>query len=263
MRVAVSTASVRVVASTFACLSVLFAGLPLSPVSAQPRLEEPAQAEDVGSRKKPEELKWAVTLYAGVFSTEHLYEVLTLSANYEQSYVGVAALSWQFFRLGEHIRLEVEGQVAKHFGEQHHWELNALVIGRWVTFPWKAYLDTTFAVGEGISYATEVPALEREDGASQWLNYLLFKVTFALPKYPEWAIVGRIHHRSGFFGALVRTSWRPGSSIDSEGSEEPPRAAFLASATRLWSGPFASQNESVVQDLVGRRTQQHYQTDES
>jgi hypothetical protein len=183
-RVAVSTASARVVASTFASLSVLFAGLPLSHVSAQPRLEEPAQAEDVGSRTKPEELKWAVTLYAGVFSTEELYKVLTLSADYEESYVGVAALSWQFFRLGEHIRLEVEGQVAKHFGEQHHWELNALVIARWATFPWNAYLHTTFAVGEGISCATEVPELEREEGASQWLNYLLFEVTFALPKYP-------------------------------------------------------------------------------
>jgi hypothetical protein len=134
----VSTASVRVVASTFASLSVLFAGLPLSHVSAQPRLEEPARAEDVG--RKPEELKWAVTLYAGVFSMDELYKVVTFSADYEESYVGVAALSWQFFRLGEHIRLEVEGQVAKHFGEQHHWELNALVIARWVTFPWNAYL---------------------------------------------------------------------------------------------------------------------------
>ena len=64
------------------------------------------------------------------------------------------------------------------------------------------HLPTTFAVGEGISYATEVPELEPGEGASQWLNYLLFEVTFALPKYPEWAIVGRIHHRSGFFGAL-------------------------------------------------------------
>jgi hypothetical protein len=138
---------------------VLFAGLPLSYVSAQPRLEEPAPPEDVGSRKNPEELKWAVTVYAGVFSTDHLYEVLSLSADYQQSYVGVAALSWRFLRLGEHIRLEVEGQVAKHFGYQRHWELNALVIGRWVTFPWNAYLHTTFAIGEGISYATEVPKL--------------------------------------------------------------------------------------------------------
>jgi hypothetical protein len=87
-----------------------------------------------------------------------------VGTDYEQSYVGVAALSLQVFRLGEHVRLEVEGQVAKHFGEQHHWELNALVIGRWVTFPWNTYLHTTFAIGEGISYATEVPKLEGRRG---------------------------------------------------------------------------------------------------
>jgi hypothetical protein len=96
MRVAVSTASARVVASTFAGLSVLFVGLPLSHVSAQPRLEEPAPSEDVGSRRKPEELKWAVTLYSGVFSTDHLYEILALSANYEQSYVRHAERSQDF-----------------------------------------------------------------------------------------------------------------------------------------------------------------------
>jgi len=27
--------------------------------------------------------------------------------------------------------------------------------------------------------------------------------------------------------------------------EEPPRAAFLAGVTRLWPGPFTSQNENV------------------
>jgi len=199
----VITASTRVVVYTLACLSLSCAGVPSSHVSAETRLEEPARAEDVGREKKPEELKWAVTLYSGVFSMEDLSKVLTLSAIYEESYIGVAALSWQFFSLGRHIRLEVEGQVAKHFGEQHHWELNALLVVRWVTFPWNAYLPTTFAVGEGISYATEVPELEPEARASQWLNYLLFEVTFSLPKYPEWAIVGRIHHRSGFWGALA------------------------------------------------------------
>jgi hypothetical protein len=199
----VITASTRVVVYTLACLSLSCAGVPSSDVSAETRLEEPARAEAVGREKKPEELKWAVTLYAGVFSMEDLSKVLTLSAIYEESYIGVAALSWQFFRLGEHIRLEVEGQVAKHFGEQHNWELNALLVVRWVTFPWNAYLPTTFAVGDGISYATEVPELEPEAGASQWLNYLMLEVTFSLPKYPEWAIVGRIHHRSGFWGALA------------------------------------------------------------
>ena len=149
------------------------------------------------------ELKWAVTLYGGRFTTDNLKRVVSFSAEYADSYIGVLALSWQFAQLGEHIRLEVEGQVGKHFGEQDHWELNALVIARWVTFPWNAYLDTTFAVGEGISYATEVPKLEAQPGASQAVNYLLFELSFALPGHPEWALVGRIHHRSGFWGALA------------------------------------------------------------
>jgi hypothetical protein len=180
-----------------------------SHASAQTRLEDPERVEDVGSEKKPEELKWAVTLYTGVFGGNNLGDVVGFSATYEDSYIEVLALSWQFFRLGDHIRLEVEGQVAKHFGDQDHWELNALGVARWVTFPWNAHLPTTFAAGEGISYATQVPKLEAQlaaKGASQVLNYLLFEVTFALPNHPEWALVGRIHHRSGFWGALAPNS---------------------------------------------------------
>jgi len=80
----------------------------------------------------------AVTLYGGRFTTDGLGKVLSFSAEYPDSYIGGVALSWQFAQLGKHIRLEVEGQVAKHFGAQDHWELNALAIGRWVTFPWNA-----------------------------------------------------------------------------------------------------------------------------
>jgi hypothetical protein len=199
----VSTAG-TVAVSVFACLCLVFVDLPFGPrASAETQLEDPERVEDAGGEKKPEELKWAVTLYTGMFTGASLVDVVSFSATYVDSYVEVLALSWQFFRLGDHIRLEVEGQVAKHFGEQDHWELNALAVARWVTFPWNAYLATTFAVGEGISYATKVPKLENQPEASQALNYLLFELTFALPTHPEWALVGRIHHRSGFWGALA------------------------------------------------------------
>ena len=191
-------------ATAFACPTVvLVISLFASQVSAEPWLEDSARADEAQSEKTPKERKWAVTLYGGRFTTDHLTNVVSLSAEYPDSYIGVVALSWQFAQLGKHIRLEVEGQVGKHFGQQDHWELNALVIARWVRFPWSAYLDTTFALGEGISYATEIPKLEAQPGASQALNYLLFEATFALPAHPEWALVGRIHHRSGFWGALA------------------------------------------------------------
>ena len=208
MRVAIRTARARTREAAFACLPIIIVVLLLfgSHASAEPWLEDSARADEAESEKTPDELKWAVTLYGGRFTTDNLKRVVSFSAEYADSYIGVLALSWQFAQLGEHIRLEVEGQVGKHFGEQDHWELNALVIARWVTFPWNAYLDTTFAVGEGISYATEVPKLEAQPGASQALNYLLFELSFALPGHPEWALVGRIHHRSGFWGALAPNS---------------------------------------------------------
>jgi hypothetical protein len=188
----------------FACPTVILVGLLFaSQVSAEPWLEDSGRANEAKSEKTPDELKWAVTLYGGRVTKDALKNVVSFSAKYSDSYLGVVALSWQFAQLGKHIRLEVEGQVGKYFGEQDHWELNALAIARWVTFPWNAYLDTSFAAGEGISYATEVPELEAGPGASQALNYLLFEVSFALPAHPEWALVGRIHHRSGFWGALA------------------------------------------------------------
>lgn len=200
-------AAARDATATFACLSIVFVCAPFdSQVSAESWLEESRRAEAPDSEKKPDDLKWAVTLYGGPITTDSLRDTLSVQASYADSYVGVAALSWQFYRLGDHIRLEVEGQVAKHFGEQDNWELNALAVARWVTFPWNAYVATTLAAGEGISYATEIPKLEAEPGASQWLNYLLFEVTFALPTHPEWALVGRLHHRSGFWGALAPNS---------------------------------------------------------
>ena len=200
-------AAARNATATFTCLSMVFVCSPFgSQASAESWLEESGRAEAPDGEKKPDESKWAVTLYGGRLTQDSLPDTLSFSASYADSYVGVAALSWQFYRLGEHIRLEVEGQVAKHFGEQDHWELNAVAIARWVTFPWNAYLATTFAAGEGISYATKIPKLEEKPGASQWLNYLLVEVTFALPTHPEWALVGRIHHRSGYWGALAPNS---------------------------------------------------------
>src|SRR5262249_18436499 len=99
-------------------------------VSAEPWLEDYGRANDTDSEKPPDERKWAVTLYGGRFTTDGLGKVLSFSAAYPESYIGALALSSQFAQLGKHIRLEAEGQVAKHFGAQDHWELNALAIGR-------------------------------------------------------------------------------------------------------------------------------------
>lgn len=73
---------------------------------------------------------------------------------------------------------------------------------RWNCFPWTKYLHTSLALGEGISWISDVSTREyrNSEDPKKLLNYLMFEVTFAAPCYPQLELVGRIHHRSGVFG---------------------------------------------------------------
>lgn len=91
------------------------------------------------------------------------------------------------------------------------YEVNPYFDLRWSHFPWNKFVYTTLAVGEGVSYASSIPARElRDDHAKingkRFENYLMFEVTFSLPKHPEWQLVYRIHHRSGAFGLYNSTN---------------------------------------------------------
>ncbi len=155
------------------------------------------------SGELPERFKWALTLYGGALAQDDIGDVWSFQATFDDhSYIGVAALSRELWRYKDLLGVEVEGQVGKHFHEMHHWEFNALLAFRWHLFPWDKYVETSFAAGNGLSMATEVPELEKEDHdeAQELLNYLLFELTLGLPKYPRWDMVIRLHHRSGIFG---------------------------------------------------------------
>lgn len=73
---------------------------------------------------------------------------------------------------------------------------------RWANFPWNHYVNTSFALGEGVSYASSIPTLERRDNENtkRLLNYMLVEATFAPPSYPRLQLVTRLHHRSGAYG---------------------------------------------------------------
>ena len=121
----------------------------------------------------------------------------------DDTYIVVAALEREFWRYKQ-FSLEVEGQVGKSFGQEHQWQLNGLIIVRWHWFPWNKYIDTTLAVGDGISYNTEISKTEKEDDedAGLWLNYLMFELTLGLSKYPQWDVVVRTYHRSSIYGLV-------------------------------------------------------------
>jgi len=145
---------------------------------------------------------WAATVYGASQLRGNIWQTF-YSPDFETSYYFIAlAVSRRIYSFTKNLDLELEGQGVKHMGNQHHWEFNGLFTLRWLTFPWNKYIDTTFAIGDGLSYATKTPKLEAEqhDNTSLFLNYLMLELTFALPETPKWSLVVRLHHRSGIRG---------------------------------------------------------------
>lgn len=82
------------------------------------------------------------------------------------------------------------------------YEINPYLLFRWEHFPWDRFIVNTYGIGWGMSYDSRVSTWEQHDSnnTKRLLDFLAFETTFALPKYPEWQLVLRLHHRSGAFG---------------------------------------------------------------
>ncbi len=133
-----------------------------------------------------------------------LAETAALTANMDWGFKFAAVTAGEKIgNLFGRIDFELEGQVVKHLAGQHHWEFNALAIARWLRFPWNDIIKTSFAVGEGLSLATETAVYEEkyhDEKTNKFLNYVMFEFDFALPHEHRWSLVTRLHHRSGVFG---------------------------------------------------------------
>jgi len=84
---------------------------------------------------------------------------------------------------------------------------NPYIMARWSKFPWSNTIRTTFGLGGGLSYATDIPSIEIRPSDpngdySRLMHYIAVEATFALPKYKDWQLVYRLHHRSGVFGLM-------------------------------------------------------------
>lgn len=151
----------------------------------------------------------AITAYTGQYIDSGLFDEIVILQEWDaqDSYLAALAYAERFHTFADGAaQWEWEGQVAQHFGDQTHQEFNALVVLRWKRFPWNERVRTTAALGEGLSWATEVPPLEiasqGNQGATDLLNYLLMELTFGLPNSERWDFVLRVHHRSGIFGTF-------------------------------------------------------------
>jgi hypothetical protein len=118
----------------------------------------------------------------------------------------VAAVVVRDFTLGfSGNRLEVEGQVVKHFGQQDHVEGVVSLVYRTPDIHVGGGLAVNFAFGEGMSYAFDTPAIEGHGKvkAHRLLNYLSFETEITHASLPGWSLVPRLHHRSGIWGLIA------------------------------------------------------------
>jgi hypothetical protein len=160
-----------------------------------------ASADPLDTETTRQDYKWFLSIYSGVHTNEDLHEMAVLEADYSGgNYVTVVALAREIYRYGQWVSVELEGQVGKHYGNDNdHWEFVGAILGRWHPFPWDKYIDTSFAMGAGLSYNSEISETESqtENHPEHLLGYLAFELTFGLPQYPRWDLMLRIHHRSG------------------------------------------------------------------
>jgi len=148
---------------------------------------------DVGTT--PDRLvEWRATLWGGIMTDNDLIESITFQeVELEDSYLWGLGIS-RTVAGGNTVKVEGELQLFRHTGRQDHFEGTAALALRWEMSP-----SFSIALIEGVSYATALPEIEDENNTdeSQFLNYLALELEFSYNS--DWAIAGRLHHRSGAY----------------------------------------------------------------
>lgn len=73
---------------------------------------------------------------------------------------------------------------------------------RWIDFPWNEYLETSFAMGIGLSYSQKIYLMDiqrhpDDDGRSKLKFNWPIQMTFAHPDHPQHQLMIFIQHHSG------------------------------------------------------------------
>lgn len=72
---------------------------------------------------------------------------------------------------------------------------------RWVDFPWNVYVPTSFAMGVGLNFSSELYKIDQERHPDMHRSRLKInwpiQLTFALPSYPDDQLMVYIIHHSG------------------------------------------------------------------
>ncbi|TVQ95905.1 MAG: hypothetical protein EA399_16980 [Desulfovibrionales bacterium] len=146
-----------------------------------------------------------ISLFAGKFTTQSMGDTASFwSVDFEENHLVALAYAQDMLELGYDLRLGPEVGIAGRFGcrwSTEVWAGAALRHGGVVLFD-HLRLEPAFTLG--LSWIDRSIGIERnreetQNGDATLLVYLGPELAFALPRYPQWAFIYRLHHRSGAF----------------------------------------------------------------
>ena len=152
---------------------------------------------------------WHVSLYAGPGVNDIMQNIVRANLpSFDPNPFAAVSAGKNIVDLGRYSHLEFEAQVGKHFESGNAYQLNGLLGFRWSLLPWDRFVKSSFLFANGLSYASEIPAIERIAGAN--LSKLLFAISlefeFLIPGSEDWGIILRVQHGSGIFGLLTQAN---------------------------------------------------------
>jgi hypothetical protein len=156
-----------------------------------------------------------------------IYDVLTANVALKYGYMDTVDVSYELAHENVFARktkgdhgfwrpfagsLYLAGSVTnrEHDPQGDMFEFASYVLWRSRHVPVSRLLATTFAFGDGISYATRVPA--REEGGQHLMNFLTLEEAIGVPSHRNVEFVLRVHHRCDAWGL-----YGPGASTNAIG----------------------------------------------
>lgn len=141
---------------------------------------------------------WAVTFWGAWGTDGRIEEFPGIASDFENSWFAGIGLTREIGRLGRDFIWEAEAILARHFGEQRHWEGDLAIGLRWTDPFWTGSL----AASTGVSLASSQPVLEErvDPPTRKFLQFLGLEAAFSSKTDPAREIVLRLHHRSAVYG---------------------------------------------------------------
>lgn len=154
----------------------------------------------------------AVGLYAGPGVPTPLADLVRVrQMSLESDFILSAVYSRALWQRTGSVGLEAEAHLNKHLEHATRFSIDGALLVRVLQTPWQKALNGTFAVGNGLSWASSVPAMESRNlpRSSRLLYHLIFEFSVPVSGHSgqsrgyEGAL--RLHHRSGAFGLFDKT----------------------------------------------------------